>query len=74
MQGGSNNLRLSLTDVRTQNYDQPANGVTCVATLLALPINKENAVYQSGGSSDVTYTVQNTDANDGHYVVNILSD
>ncbi len=74
MQGGSNNLRLSLTDVRTQSYDQPVNGLTCVATLVSTPINKDNAVYQSGGSADVTYTVQNTDANDGHYVVNILSD
>ena len=73
MQGGSGNLRLSLTDVRTQSYNQPVNGIICVSTLVVMPINKENAVYP-GGSSDVTYIVQNTDANDGHYVVNILSD
>ena len=73
MIGGKDNIRMSFTDVRTQDYNSPLNGFTCVALFTSGPINMDLAATKSTGSLDVVFDVQRTDANDGRFVVHILS-
>ena len=73
MLGGKDNVRMSFSDIRTQDYNNPINGFTCVALFTSGPMNMELAANKTGGSLDVVYDVQRTDANDGRFVVHILS-
>ena len=75
MLGGASNVRMTLIDVRTLSYDEPIHGVTCAATVHTVIIDPKRVLLGTKESdSSATYTVQSTDANDGRYVVTVLSD